>query len=290
MRHDRALLLDTNHLSHLARFPGAADSAAVLEYLERGHATLAVTLFQLVELSDPKFQSVEAAKALLGSLPHFLANPFENVAEEELALACASATGRKRRAPRVFARDTSEWGHHIGPVGGSAVDMIDAFASGHGEREGIVRVAEWGAVSSMLKDKAVLIRDPMRPLTAAMERHLEEHRSRVPTYADGLSAGEIISRVGGKPAFPGFQAQEGLVAERMKQRGQQSKSNDVFDEYTTFYAPYAAVTALDGPTVHRAKMAKLPCVARITKSLTDVPILLDRVIAGELVPQLSEGW
>jgi hypothetical protein len=133
-------------------------------------------------------------------------------------------------------------------------------------------------------------REPLRPLTAALQRHLVDHRLGYPAYAAGLEASAIIERVGGKSAFPGFEAYDALVSQRMKDRGQKSTSNDVFDEFTAFYAPYASVTALDGPTVHRAQMAHLSCVLRLTKSLGDVPALLDKVLPGELEPREAAGW
>ena len=213
-----------------------------------------------------------------------LANPFENVQEEELALAVTRANSMARRPSRVFARDTSEWGYHLGPPNGSAVDMIDAFAQLPAQRSGILETARWGADASMLKGAAALAKDPLLPLTLAMQHHLDTRRATFRDYGRGLSASEVIMRSGGKGGFPGYQAQESLVAERLKDAGQKSTANDLLDEYVAFYAPYAAVTVLDKRTLHRAKMAKLPHLARMTRYLSEVEPILERVRSGELVP------
>jgi hypothetical protein len=283
----RALILDTNHLSDLARFPSETASVQVLRRLQQGDAALAVSLIQLVEFADPGFKSVGEVRSLLQDVPHVLANPYENVEDEEIAVAVERAGGRTRRPPRVFAADTSEWGDHGGPVGGNAVDMIDAFREMPDVRRALLDMADWGAASSMLKGNAALMKDPLLPLTLAVQHHLDEHRQRSPDYANGLTAAAIIERAGGKAAFPGYQVQEALVAQRLKDPGQKSSANDVFDELIAFYAPYAAVTAIDKRTLHRAKMAKLPSVPRMTRSLSDVPSILDRVIKGELIPIAS---
>jgi hypothetical protein len=73
----------------------------------------------------------------------------------------------------------------------------------------------------------------------------------------------------------------------MKDVSQKSTPNDVLDEFTCFYAPYAAVTAVDGPTFHRARMARLSSLDRMTRSVSDVPGILDRVTAGDLLPLAS---
>jgi hypothetical protein len=276
------IVLDTNHLSDLARDPTAPEPSAVLTRLEKGDAALAISLFQLLELSDPQFKSVDVLRTILRSVPHVLANPYENVEDEEMAVACARATGLTRRPPRVWARDTSEWGYHGGPAGGTAVNMLDAFSVMTDERESVRAFAEHGAQGSMMKSGAALIRRPLLPLTLALQRHIDLQRLRLPSYGGGLSAAEVIERVGGKSAFPGYQMQEALLEQRMKDPGQKSSANDVYDEFIAFYAPYAAVTAVDRRTLHRAKMAKLEAAARMTRHLSEVPALLDAVARGEL--------
>jgi hypothetical protein len=285
----RALLLDTNHISSIACAPSGADEAEVLRRLHRGDAALTVSIFQIMELAHPDFAAVGEVKALLRDVPTLLANPFENIQDEEMACMVARAVGLSRRPPRVFARDTSEWGYLLGPVGGSPSDMIDAFTVLTEQRNGILSTAKYGADSSMLKLEAALVRDPALPLTLALEDHLNERRANLPTYGSGLTATEIIQRTGGISDLPSYQVQESLVAERMKHAGQKSTPNDVIDEFIAFHAPYAAVTALDKRTVYRAKLAKLRHAERMTHRLSDIPALLDRVISGELVPQES-AW
>jgi hypothetical protein len=276
------VVLDTNHLSDLAREPSAPESAAIIGRLERGDTALGISLFHLLELSDPRFKSADNLRALLRAVPNVLANPYENVEDEEMAVACARATGLTRRPPRVWARDTSEWSYHVGPAGGTAVDMLDAFVAMSDEREQVRAFAEYGAQGSMMKSRAALVREPMLPLTLALQRHIDEQRLRFPGYANALTAREVIERAGGKSAFPGYQMQESLLDQRMKDPGQKSTANDVYDEFIAFYAPYAAVTAVDRRTFHRAQMARVEAVARMTRHLSEVPRLLDAVVRGDL--------
>jgi hypothetical protein len=282
IEHIRALVLDTGHLSELARHPTQPAHSAIVERLERSEAVLALSLFEIVELADPAFQSIGDVRALLRDVPHVLANPFENVEDEEFAIATVTAVGERRRPPHVFARDTSEWGYHMGPIGGSALDMLDAFAQLEDERAAILAMAERAAQESMMKTQAALIRDPLLPLTLALNRHLQERRRSLPTYGRGKSAAEIIDAVGGKQAFPAYHTHEALVQERLTHQDQKSSRNDVFDEYIAIYAPYAAVTAVDRRTLHRARTARLAAASRMTRDLAEVPAILDRVIAGEL--------
>jgi hypothetical protein len=198
---------------------------------------LAVSYLEILELAAPNFTSLPDLKALLRDLPHVLANPFENVADEEIAFVVARVNGLSRRPPRVFARDTSEWGYHLGPVGGTAVDMLDALSESTEQRDQIQAMARWGAQSSMLKGEAALAKNPKLPLTLAVQHHLDHQRKIYKGYANGLSAEEILKRAGGRAAFPAYEVQESLVAERMADKGQKSSANDVFDEFIAFYAP-----------------------------------------------------
>ncbi|MEW5928675.1 MAG: hypothetical protein AB1941_14500 [Gemmatimonadota bacterium] len=282
-------MLDTNHLSDLARDPSQPAHDAVIRRLQDGTAAIALSIFHLVELGSPTFRSAVELRALLRDVHHVLANPFENIEDEEIACAVARAGGLSRRPPHVFARDTSEWGYHPGVPGGTALDLFEAFDRLQDDRQEMLDVANWGAQASMMKQDAALMKDPLLPLTLAVQRHLDTRRERLPSYGGGMSAGEVIARVGGKDAFPAYQVQESLVTQRMRDAGQKSTSNDVFDEYIAFYAPYAAVTAVDRRTLPRAKMARLACVPRMTRYLSEVPAILDRVIAGELVPVPSAG-
>ena len=283
------LLLDTNHLSNLARESNSDASAELLRRLSSGRTTLVVTLVNLLEMSNPAFSSVGEVRALLQDLPHVLANPFEDVQEEEIACACVRAAGStlSRRSPRVFARDTSEWGYHGGPVGGTAVDMLDAFRTEPSPRNDVLAMAALGANASMMKDNAALIKQPSLPLELAVDRHLQTHRMRYSAYAGGLTAAEVISRAGGDAAFSGYHVQESLTRQRMLDAGQKSTANDVLDEYIAFYAPYCAATIVDRGTFHRVRMSKLACVERMTNDPAKVPAILDRVAAGTLAPEDS---
>lgn len=283
-----ALNLDTNHLSELARSSNAADVQAVLCLLESGEARLAISYFHLLELAAPEFRSIDNVCALLRDAPSVLLNPFQDIEDEEIALVVARLTGNYRRPPRVFAASTAEWGYHIGPPGGGPADMLDAMEELQELRRQFLALAASGAQVSMMKTQAALIRQPLGPLTLAVRRHLEDRRERLPSYACGLSAEQIVERARGTGAFPMLDTHERFVAARLRQLDQKSTGNDLIDEYIASYAPYVAVTAVDRRTYHRAHIGRVPSIARITRYLTEVPGIAARVQRGELLAQESE--
>lgn len=276
------LNLDTNHVSELARRSSEAGAPEVLRILQRDEARLSLSIFHLVELSAPGFRSVNEVRALLRDVPALFSNPFQEVFDEEVAGACARATGRTRRPPRVFAESTADWGYHGGPVGGTPLDMLDGVSGAPETRQRLLQFADAAALESMMKERAALVRTPDVPLRLLVERHLTDRRTRMFDYADGLTAEEVIERAGGVAAFPAVEAYEGIMRQRLMLRGQKSTRNDLFDEQIALYAPYAAVTASDGGTVARARAAKVGAAVRIVRSLSDVPGILQRIHAGEL--------
>jgi hypothetical protein len=281
--------LDTSHLSELARHPTDPEPAEVIRLLQSGDVALGVSLFHLVELADPEFKSVDDIRVLLGDVQHVLANPYQEVEEEEMAVACARAVGLRRRPPKVWASDAAEWGFAGGPVSGNAIDLLDAFRVSEVRNE-LLELCDYGARSSMLKSDAALVRSPLFPLTLALQDHIDNHRRGCPDYAAGLDAQMVLDRVGGKRAFPGYEVQEALMEQRMKDAGQKSTRNDVLDEYIAFYAPYAAVTTVDRRTLHRTRAAGLTTVTRMTRHLSEVPVILRRVAEGELGYEPSAEW
>lgn len=273
--------LDTNHLSDLALTCDSPEAKSVLALLHGGRAVIALSSFQMIELSAPGFKSVGEVRALLRDVPTALLQPWEEIEEEEIACAIARATSRgPRRSPRVFARSTGEWGSYAAPTGGGAVDLLDAFRNLQELRESYLELVRRGAAESMMKEQAALIRDPGLPLRLRVDRHLAEWRARNSSYGDGLSAVELIARAGGRSALPFRDAHERMVSVRLKQAAQQSTGNDVTDEYVAAYAPYVTVTAVDRRTLSRARDGGVPCVDRMTRTLGDVPEIIARVEAG----------
>lgn len=276
------LNLDTNHISDLARRSNETGAAQVLDLLQRDEARLGLSLFHMLELASPEFRSVDEVRALLRDVPCLFFNPFHELYEEEVASACARATGKSRRAPRAFAVSTEDWGFAGGPSGGTPLDMLDAIRQTHDTRERLLQIADIMAAESMMKDQAVLVRTPNVPLERLVSSHLDDHRKRFFDYADGLSAAEIIARVGGEEAFPAVHTFHGIMRQRLLLKEQKSTRNDMFDEHIALYAPYAAVTALDRATVARAKASNVPAAQRITRTLLEVPQILTRIKSGEL--------
>jgi hypothetical protein len=277
------LLLDTNHISDLAKDRAAVGPAACAA-LSAGEAHLVVTWTHLVELTDPTFAAYDDVRTLLRDVPHVLANPFQEVFEEEIAVACARATNRSRPAPRVFASDARTWGIRGGPTAGDAVDLLDATRNSPEARAGLLRMADWAADASMLKSSAAIVRDPESAIRAAVHRHLQDHRSRYPAYADGLTADEILERIGGRAAFPGYHAWEATMTQRLIDAGQKSTRNDFFDEFLLFVAPYSSVVAVDRRTLHRARLARLTCANRMTRDTASVSALIEGLRDGKLEP------
>jgi hypothetical protein len=277
------LNLDTNHISNLARHSNDNEAAGIFAILHKDEARLGLSLFHLIELASPGFRSVNEVRALLRDVPCVFMNPFQDVYEEEVAFACATATGRQRRRPRVFASTTEEWGFAGGPTGGTPLDMLDAIRKTQDTRNKVLRVADIMAADSMMKDSAALVKTPNVPLELLVDRHLIEHRQRLYDYADGLSAAEIIARAGGEPSFPAVHTYHGILKQRLLQKDQKSSRNDMIDEHIALYAPYTAVTVLDGGTTTRAQNAKVSAAARITQRVSEVPDLLNKIKAGELV-------
>ena len=256
----------------------------MIRRLQRGDVALAISLFHMVEFSHPAFRSYPVLRDLLNDIPTVLANPFQEVEEDEFAVACAAATGRSRRPPRVFAADTSRWGIAGGPIGGTALDMIESFSRGP-SRDQIVAMAHHGAdTASRMKGQAAVVRDPQLPLRLAVERHLLLHRESYRGYADGLESEEIIRRTQEWPHFAGYRVHEALLAVRLRDSNRKDRPGDVFDEFNAFYAPYAVATAVDRGTLHRVRMARLLCAGRMTSELGDIPTILDRVAAGQDAP------
>jgi hypothetical protein len=283
------ILADTGHVSALAIEPSKDGADEVIRRLDRGEVRLAIPFLAVVELANPAFAKVGEVRALLRDVPTLFANPFENVQEEEMALAVARANNLSRRAPRVFSRDMGNWGYSQGVAEATVVDMLDAMIAMPEVRGQLLATAALGARQSMMKRQAKLIQEPLFPLTAELQDHLDIHRVSLPEYGHARNAAEIVAAVGGKAAFPGYQVIDGLATVRMKDTGQKSTGNDIIDEFNAFHSPYATATVLDRATVHRAKMAKLPHVERMTRSLTEVPGILDRVVAGEFVPE-NHDW
>ena len=60
-----AVVLDSNHVSDLARAPRSAGPAEVIRRLHIGQAHLAISMMQIVELANPAFRDVLEVKARL---------------------------------------------------------------------------------------------------------------------------------------------------------------------------------------------------------------------------------
>jgi hypothetical protein len=167
---------------------------------------------------------------------------------------------------------------------------LEALVKQPGLRKGLLDVAKEAAQRSMIKTEAVLVKQPVFPLRIVVQDHLDSWRARNWDYALGLDADDIIRSAGGPPGFPSLHTYHSTLRERLKLADQKSTRNDVFDEYHAAYAPYAAVTALDRPTVSRLKAARLNVVHRVTALLSDVLGILEKVERGQITPVASATW
>lgn len=277
---------DTGVLSDLAREPTSVRSRAMLSVLEDGRGCLAISDMQLYELAAPELkpETYASVRDILRDVPVQLINPWEDVADEEVAYAVGRAVGSEVRPPRVFAASLREFGMWRVPPGESLPDFLDLMRSVPKPRQQIMAVADEVAAASMLKGAATLVHSPDLPLTLRVERHLTKWRSLVPGYGRGLTANELIAMAGGEAAFPFIATHLRIVQVRLLQAEQKSTRNDVWDEYIAAYSPYVPATIVDRPTMHRMREAGLPHVARVTARPEEVAGILERVAAGELSP------
>jgi hypothetical protein len=285
----RVLNLDVNHLSDLVRRPGDADVGAVLQLVGRAEVTLGLSHLHVAQLGAPAFREWPALRSLLRDVPTVLLQPREELFHEEAATVAARAAGLHRPTPRVIARDTSEWGLSLGPIGGDAVDLVEFFRSHPAHREQLRAMGQQYAHAAQMKERAYRIQEPEGPLRLLLEEHLRDMRARDPGYARGLTAEEISQAVGGVRALPAFAVDDALCAYLLGDPAVKGQPGDLADEYIASFAPYVAVTALDRATTHRIRMARLECGRRVTARLAEVPALYARVRAGEL-PVVPSRW
>jgi hypothetical protein len=114
-----------------------------------------------------------------------------------------------------------------------------------------------------------------------MTRHIERQRLRLPTYAGDLSPTDVISAVGGLPAFPTYH----LTAELFVARATLPVTvlgNDLVDADILRYHPYSAVSVVDNDTHALAQRGRVPGRERICQSLESAVDLLKKVEDGAL--------
>ena len=189
------LNIDTSRITTLLR--QTAEGDAVLRVLQNADAFLLICMVRIVELGRLPAKVKTDVVALLRDVPTLIGQSDDVLAEDELACACAHATGIARRPPEPFARETATWGRRFNALGGKAADLLalwdpnslQSLAFRSAASQHISLAARYGAQAAVVQDPLILIR-------LELQRHLKDQRTRSPTYAQGLDADSIIDRVG----------------------------------------------------------------------------------------------
>jgi hypothetical protein len=278
------LNLDTNHISELVRNDSSPGVVAVREILLKHEAQLGLSIFQLAQLGAPQFQHWPDLKKLLRQISCVPLQPRRLIFDDEAAAVVAKAMGFGRRPPHVVARLYSDWADRLSQGEEFPVDRIEMFRDDPSILKPLWDLSSEFVRNGMAtKGEAYAIDHPLGPLTLFLRDHLAERRMEYPAYGEGLSADTLATR-SNMAAMPAYQVMHELTVYPLRQPDVKIKEGDVADIDIACYAPYLAVSALDKPTAHRVREAKLPCASRVTSRLADVPELLRLVRSGDLVP------
>jgi hypothetical protein len=271
------LYLDTNHLSNLARYPHLDECAAVLAVLRRAEARLVVSLYHLIELSNPSFRSRETVQELFESVGYLWALPLDLLWDQEVAAAFNHVVNGTRSYPRAFDRTLRRW-HKAQPevVDAATVsDFLDLLVEDSRRRDGFVELSRRAASQyDSLKRKAAVVRDPLLPILLRIQDCVR-HAAPSKTAKEVREISEsVLAESGGLAGFPSYEVAQELGLTRLRDARYVTDPNDVPDEWHAAYAPYATVTALDRRTIGRLRSTRLPWIARCTHRLSEVPRIL----------------
>jgi hypothetical protein len=269
------LYLDTNHVSHLARHPDAADSRAVLAVLSAGRYKLGLSIFHLQELSAPTFSSRSQVGALLDRLPIAWAPTPDVLFKLEARWAVERALSDVVVDHHVF---TTSFERALGAPPEANIlisEMLEAFAEHAHLRDHLHEAAREGATADAAwKRNAAVVRAPDEPVLSLIHDALTNRPPSGIVLQRPYPAADVLRRIGGVAALPAYQVSLGLARTRLNDESFEMESNDVVDEWHACYAPYCAAMALDTRTTARLRSARLPCVSRVTHRLADIPAIL----------------
>jgi hypothetical protein len=120
------LNLDTSRVSQLALEPQRAGAPELVRMLEAGDCALVVCFSRLIELGSTRDEMQRRAiVAFLRGVRAYFGQPVSILEQDELAVACARATGLTRRPPKAFAIDGEDWGTEGRIPGSTPADFLE---------------------------------------------------------------------------------------------------------------------------------------------------------------------
>lgn len=271
------LYLDTNHLSHLVRYPDREDCTEVRDLLEAGEVRLGISFFNFYELSHPDFTSRPQVGELLDRLDLDWAIFLPDLFDREFEAGFARALGNENPVTAFYRRMNDAW-NIVADETRPPSWLLDHLAGDVEFREEVVDTASFGAkLDDRLKDRAAIIRDPLEPLHAMLnDREIGVGRSPGGLYLPRrYDPEELVERAGGLDAFPAYQVWHALFSDRLGDPNYPTEPNDILDETHACYLPYVDAMALDRTTLGRLRNTGLDVVDRATRRLAEVPDLLE---------------
>jgi hypothetical protein len=269
------LYLDTNHLSHLARFPREPGCRSVRELLDSEQVQLGLSLLHLQELSAPAFRSRGEVGALLDDVPVTWAPSPDELFDREVRSAIRLAMTGNAESDCVFDPDFVRTFGAPFEANIAISEMLEAMAGHATLRDHLREAAAYGAAAGHIVGRAAaVVRNPSEPILARI-RDLNSKMTPAGLHLPRrLSPEEIFDGAGGLSGFPAINVAHSLARTRLKDESFRASENDIFDEWHACYAPYSTVIALDRSTAARFRMTHLPEAARVTHRLADISALL----------------
>ncbi len=182
------LNIDTSRITQLAEGPAHGEWKDLVETLSRGDAYIVVCLTRIHELSRLSAQRRATVVSFLRQVPTLIGQPEEVLEEDEMACACASATGRARRAPQPFARTSDSWGTALQAQGRTVADLLDVWDSTSPEAQALASLGPLHIrLAQGLAHPAAVTTDRAVHLRAALQNHLTTWRARARDYGASVS-------------------------------------------------------------------------------------------------------
>jgi hypothetical protein len=271
------IYLDTNHLSHVARYPEQADSRTMLTLLERGDYHLGVSLLHIQELSAPTFSSRRAVGSLLDQVPVAWAPSPDDVFEMEVRWGIERALSGVVTQHQVFSISFVEALGAPQDANIPVSEMLEAMADRSDLREHLREAAAYGVLAdSHFKRTAAVVRTPEEPILSHIRDLNVRQTPAGVTLPHPYPPEEILRRAGGLSGFPANNVAHSLARVRLKDDRFRTEENDLIDEWHACYSPYCIAVALDRRTAARFRTAHLLEANRVTHRLADLPAILER--------------
>ena len=269
------IYLDTNHLSHVARYPERPDSRMVFDLLQRGDYHLGVSLLHIQELSAPAFRSRRAVGTLLDQVPVAWAPSPDDVFAQEVRWGIERALTGLVVKHQVF---TPSFIQAFGAPPNANIpisEMLEAMADRSDLRDHLREAAAYGALAdSHFKRTAAVVRAPEEPILSHIRELNVRQTPAGVTLPHPYPPEEILRRAGGLSGFPANNIAHSLARVRLSDERFRTEENDLIDEWHACYVPYCIAMALDRRTAARFRTAHLPEANRVTHRLDELPAIL----------------